>query len=66
VRLAQPVGEEQFVALIQESLAVANKTGAVATKDLERIDVYNGAAQDDRASARCSAHPSGARETGRH
>jgi IS5 family transposase len=31
----QRLGEEQLVALIQESLSVAHKTGALATRDLE-------------------------------
>jgi transposase-like protein DUF772 len=33
----QRLGEEQLVALIQESLSVAHKTGALATRDLERV-----------------------------
>src|SRR5207253_2737872 len=32
----QRLGEEQLVALLQESLSVAHKTGALATRDLER------------------------------
>jgi transposase-like protein DUF772 len=35
----QRLGEEQLVALIQESLSVAHKTGALATRDLERVVV---------------------------
>jgi IS5 family transposase len=35
-RWQQRLGEEQLVALIQESLSVAHKTGAIETKDLER------------------------------
>ena len=35
----QRLGEEQPVALIQESLSVAQKTGALATRDLERVVV---------------------------
>ena len=35
----QRLGEEQLVALIQESLSVAPKTGALATRDLERVVV---------------------------
>ena len=31
----QRLGEEQLVALIQKSLSVAHKTGALATRDLE-------------------------------
>ncbi|MGY4281762.1 hypothetical protein ACVWXO_000982 [Bradyrhizobium sp. LM2.7] len=30
-------GQEQLVALIQESLWVAHKTGAIGAKDLERV-----------------------------
>jgi hypothetical protein len=35
----QRLGEAQLVALIQESLSVAHKTGALATRDLERVVV---------------------------
>ena len=35
----QRLGEEQLVALLHESLSVAHKTGALATKDLERVVV---------------------------
>src|SRR5262249_38729591 len=35
----QRVGAEQLVALIQESLSVAHKTGALASRDLERVVV---------------------------
>ena len=35
-RWRQRLGEEQLVALIQESLSVAHKAGAVGPKDLER------------------------------
>src|SRR5947208_1742269 len=35
----QRLGEEQLVALLQESLSVAHKTGALATRDLERVVV---------------------------
>jgi IS5 family transposase len=33
------LGAEQIAALIQESLAVAHKSGAIETKDLERVVV---------------------------
>jgi len=33
------LGEEQLVALLQESLSVAHKTGGLATRDLERVVV---------------------------
>lgn len=38
-RWRQRLGEEQLSALIQESLSVAHRTGALATKDLERVAV---------------------------
>jgi IS5 family transposase len=38
-RWRRRLGEEQLSALLQESLSVAHKTGALATKDLERVAV---------------------------
>ena len=38
-RWRQRLGEEQLAALLQESLSVAHKTGALATRDLERVAV---------------------------
>jgi hypothetical protein len=38
-RWRQRLGEEQFAALIQESLSVAHQTGALVTEDLERVAV---------------------------
>ena len=38
-RWRQRLGEEQLTALLQESLSVAHKTGALATKGLERVAV---------------------------
>ena len=38
-RWRQRLGEEQLVALLQESFSVAHKTGALASKDLERVVV---------------------------
>ncbi len=38
-RWRQRLGEEQLAALLQESLSVAHRTGALATKDLERVVV---------------------------
>ena len=38
-RWRRRLGEEQLSALIQESLSVAHKTGALASKDLERVAV---------------------------
>jgi IS5 family transposase len=51
----QRLGEEQLVALIQESLAVAHKTGALATRDLERVVV------DTTVQSKAIAHPTDAR-----
>src|SRR5947208_1274565 len=51
----QRLGEEQLVALLQESLAVAHKTGALATRDLERVVV------DTTVQPKAIAHPSDAR-----
>jgi transposase, IS5 family len=51
----QRLGEEQLVALIQESLAVAHKTGALATRDLERVVV------DTTIQPKAIAHPTDAR-----
>ena len=49
------LGEEQLAALIQESLSVAHKTGALATKDLERVVV------DTTVQPKAVAHPTDAR-----
>ena len=38
-RWRQRLGEAHLTALLQESLAVAHQTGALATKDLERVAV---------------------------
>lgn len=54
-RWRQRLGEEQLVALIQESLSVAHKTGAVETKDLERVVV------DTTVQPKAVAHPTDAR-----
>ena len=54
-RWRQRLGEEQLVALIQESLSVAHKTGAIATKDLERVVV------DTTVQPKAVAHPTDAR-----
>jgi transposase, IS5 family len=51
--------EEQLVALIQESLAVAHNTGALATKDLERVAV------DTTVQPKAITHPTDARLTHR-
>ena len=49
------LGEEQLAALVQESLAVAHKTGAIAAKDLERVVV------DTTVQPKAIAHPTDAR-----
>jgi transposase, IS5 family len=54
-RWRQRLGEEQLVALIQESLAVAHKTGALKTQDLERVVV------DTTVQPKAIAHPTDAR-----
>src|SRR6202171_4738358 len=51
----QRLGEEQLVALIQESLSGGHKTGALATKDLERVVV------DTTVQPKAIAHPTDAR-----
>ena len=51
----QRLGEEQLVALIQESLSVAHKTGALAPRDLERVVV------DTTVQPKAIAHPTDAR-----
>jgi len=50
----QRLGEEQLVALLQESLSVAHKTGALATRDLERVVV------DTTVQPKAIAHPTDA------
>ena len=54
-RWRQRLGEEQLAALIQESLSVAHKTGALATKDLERVAV------DTTVQPKAVSHPTDAR-----
>jgi hypothetical protein len=51
----QRLGEEQLVALIQESLSVAHKTGALSSRDLERVVV------DTTVQPKAVAHPTDAR-----
>ena len=51
----QRLGEERLVALVQESLSVAHKTGALATRDLERVVV------DTTVQPKAIAHPTDAR-----
>jgi transposase, IS5 family len=51
----QRLGEEQLLALLQESLSVAHKTGAIETKDLERVVV------DTTVQPKAVAHPTDAR-----
>ncbi len=54
-RWRQRLGEEQLAALLQESLAVAHKTGAIEGKDLERVAV------DTTVQPKAVAHPTDAR-----
>jgi len=54
-RWRQRLGEVPLVALIQESLSVAHKTGAIASKDLERVVV------DTTVQPKAIAHPTDAR-----
>ena len=54
-RWRRRLGEAQLAALLQESLAVAHKTGALATKDLERVAV------DTTVQPKAIAHPTDAR-----
>jgi len=54
-RWRQRLGEEQLAALLQESLSVAHRTEALATKDLERVAV------DTTVQPKAIAHPSDAR-----
>jgi transposase, IS5 family len=51
----QRLGEKPLAALVQESLAVAHKTGALATRDLERVVV------DTTVQPKAIAHPTDAR-----
>jgi transposase, IS5 family len=52
-RRHQRLGEEQLAALLQESLSVAHKTGAIATKDLERVVVDTTRRTDLHLAAVC-------------
>ena len=54
-RWRQRLGEEQIAALLQESLSVAHRSGAIETKDLERIVV------DTTVQEKAIAHPTDAR-----
>src|SRR5690349_21010623 len=54
-RWRQRLGEEHLIALIQESLSVAHKTGALETKDLQRVAV------DTTVQPKAVAHPTDAR-----
>jgi IS5 family transposase len=58
-RWRKRLGEEKLAALLQESLAVAHKTGALGTKDLERVAV------DTTVQPKVVAHPTDARLTHR-
>jgi transposase, IS5 family len=54
-RWRQRLGEEQIAALLQESLSVAHRSGAIQTKDLERVVV------DTTVQEKAIAHPTDAR-----
>jgi len=54
-RWRQRLGEEQLAALIQESLSVAHKIGALKTQDIERVVV------DTTVQPKAIAHPTDAR-----
>ena len=54
-RWRQRMGEEKLKALLQESLSVAHKTGALAAKDFERVAV------DTTVQPKAVAHPTDAR-----
>ncbi len=58
-RWRQRMGEEKLAALLQESLSVAHKTGALSIKDLERVAV------DTTVQPKAIAHPTDARLTHR-
>ena len=58
-RWRQRLGEEQIVALLQESLSVAHRTGAIDIKDLERVAI------DTTVQEKAIAHPTDARLTHR-
>jgi transposase, IS5 family len=58
-RWRQRLGEEQLTALLQESLSVAHRSGAIQTKDLERVVV------DTTVQEKAIAHPTDARLTHR-
>jgi transposase, IS5 family len=58
-RWRKRLGEEKLAALLQESLSVAHKTGALETKDLERVAV------DTTVQPKAIAHPTDARLTHR-
>jgi IS5 family transposase len=54
-RWRQRMGEEKLQALLQESLSVAHRTGALASRDLERVAV------DTTVQPKAIAHPTDAR-----
>src|SRR4029077_19401691 len=58
-RWRQRLGEEQIAALLQESLSVAHRRGAIESKDLERVVV------DTTVQEKAIAHPTDARLTHR-
>ena len=51
-RRRQRLGEEHITALLQESLSVSHRTGAIEIKDLERV------AADTTVQEKAITHPS--------
>jgi IS5 family transposase len=58
-RWRQRMGEEKLKALLEESLSVAHKSGALSTKDLKRVAV------DTTVQPKAIAHPTDSRLTHR-
>jgi IS5 family transposase len=58
-RWRQRLGEKQIAALLQESLSVAHRSGAIATEDLERVAV------DTTVQEKAVAHPTDGLATAR-
>jgi IS5 family transposase len=55
-RWRQRLGEEHITALLQESLSVAHRTGAIEIKDLERVAVDTTGRRRRSSSQRRPAH----------
>ena len=64
-RWRKRMGEERLQALLQESLSVATRTGAMKPSDLAAGDRrHHGAAEEGDVPDRCQADEPGAREAG--